>query len=63
MAKNRIQNQKGNALNENDRLELARLLIKAGYSVRMGREKPQGKQNAAYINFVEYWEASNNDQN
>lgn len=51
----KIYAQKQGALNENDRLELARLLIKAGYTVRMGRERPKAKGNA-YRYFVEYRE-------
>lgn len=50
----RIYSQKNNALNEQDRLDMARLLIKAGYTVRLGREK-QGKSNT-YTYFIEYWE-------
>lgn len=51
----KIYNQKGAGLTEADRLELAKLLIKAGYTVRIGRERPQGKT-GAYIYFVEYEE-------
>ena len=46
---------KNNALNENDRLQLATLLIKAGYSVRLGREKKANS--SANIYYVEYWES------
>lgn len=52
----RIYSLKGGSLNEQDRLELARLLVKAGYTVRLGREKPQGKVNAQYAYFVEFTE-------
>lgn len=48
----KIQNSKSGSLNEADRLELARLLLKAGYVVRVGREKPTGK--TVYVHFVEY---------
>lgn len=51
----RISEQNHGRLNEDDRLELARLLLKAGYTVRIGREKPPGKKTNAY--FVEYEEA------
>ena len=40
-------------MNEADRLELARLLLKAGYTVKINREKKPGK--SAYVYFVEYW--------
>lgn len=50
----RIYSQKNNALNEQDRLDMARLLIKAGYTVRLGRERT-GKS-SAYTYFIEYWE-------
>ncbi len=42
-------------LNEQERLELSRLLIKAGYAVKQGREKPSPKA-AAYKYYIEYWE-------
>lgn len=60
MNKNRICSQKNGALNENERLEIARLLLKAGYTVNMGREKPPEKKNGAYIYFIEYWEGKEN---
>lgn len=40
-------------LSEAERLELARLYIKAGYTVRLGRERPAGKPSGQYIPFVE----------
>ena len=52
----KIYSLKSGSLNEQDRLELARLLIKAGYAVRLGREKPQGKPNSQYSYFVEFSE-------
>lgn len=52
----RIYSLKQNSLNEEDRLELARLLAKAGYTVRLGREKPPGKPNGAFQYYVEFWE-------
>ena len=30
--------------------------LKAGYAVKIGREKQEGKANAPYVYFVEYWE-------
>lgn len=55
----KIYNLKPNSLNENDRLELAKLLIKAGYAVKLGRERPSGST-AAYTHYVEYWEENKN---
>ena len=43
-------------LNADERLELAKLLIKAGYSARVGSERQNSKANAANIYFVEYWQ-------
>lgn len=54
--KQRIYTQKQGALNDNDRQAMAALLIKAGYTVRIGKERPAGKTSGAYIYFVEYWE-------
>lgn len=39
----KITDQKHGKLNEQDRLELARLLVKAGYTVSLGKEKTAGK--------------------
>lgn len=50
----RIYSVKHGSLNENDRLDLARLLVKAGYTVRLGREKP--KKGSTWVYFVEYEE-------
>lgn len=58
--KQRISSLKTGSLNENERLEIARLLLKAGYTVNMGREKPPEKKNGAYIYFIEYWEGEEN---
>ena len=52
----RIYEQKHGNWNEKDRLELATLLIKAGFTVRIGREKPPGKASAPYKHYVEYEE-------
>lgn len=53
MDKQRIYAQKSSTLNEADRLDLARLLIKAGYAVRIKKEKAEGRTVVNYI--VEYW--------
>lgn len=45
--------QKNGTMNESDRLEIARLLVKAGYTVRIGKEKSGQKTNSANICFVE----------
>jgi hypothetical protein len=50
----KIFEQEDGQLNKEDRLELAKLLVKAGYTVRVGREKPPGKR--SYVYFVEYTE-------
>lgn len=42
-------------LNADERLEIVKLLAKAGYTVRVGCERPDGKTNGANIYFVEYW--------
>ena len=44
---------KSGSLNELERLEIAKLLIKAGYTVRLGKEKANGKS-SSYIHYVEY---------
>ena len=48
----KIDAQKNGSLNQVDRLELARLLIKAGYTVRLDKEKPNGK--TTYVYYVEF---------
>jgi hypothetical protein len=46
----RITNQKDAKVNDADRLELAALLIKFGYTVRIGKERHEGnKQNTIYV--------------
>lgn len=45
----KIMNQRGGKLLDADRLELARLLVKAGYTVRIGAAKDGNKQ----VAFVE----------
>ena len=51
---------KSGALNEAERLELARLLIKAGYTVRLGKDKPVGRTSSTYVHFVEFTEGREN---
>lgn len=50
----RMYAQRSGSLNEQDRLELLRLLGKAGYIVKIGREKQNSK--TTYTCFVEYTE-------
>ena len=50
----KIYSLKNGSLNEADRLELSRLLIKAGYTVRIGKEKVPGKYtNVIFVEFQE----------
>lgn len=50
----KIYPQKNGSLNEADRLELARLLVKAGYTVRIGKAKaPNKNTNIIFIEFKE----------
>ncbi len=55
-ARQRIYSIKNNGLNEQDRLDLVRMLAKAGYAVKVGREKI-GKS-SSYSYYVEFWEES-----
>lgn len=48
----KITDQKNGQLNNDDRLEIARLLIKAGYTVKIGKDKIPGKHRNIY--FIEY---------
>ena len=57
----KITSQKTGALNEADRLQLGTLLLKAGYTVRLGREKQPGNRSTSYTYFVEYEEVRGND--
>lgn len=50
----RIQPQKCGSLTESERLDIARLLVKAGYTVRIGKEKPSNKPNGAYVFYIEF---------
>ena len=53
MGRIRIKPPKYNGLNEAERLEIARLLVKAGYTVRITAEKDaKGKSSTV----VEFWE-------
>lgn len=40
-------------INDDDRNSLCCLLVKAGYAVRIGKERPGGKGQTKY--YVEYW--------
>lgn len=55
--KQKICSVKQNALNEQDRLALANLLVKAGYTVKIGMEKKPGSK--VNMKFVEFWEDKN----
>lgn len=50
--KNKIIPPRTNSLNDAERLDLARLLIKAGFAVRIGKEKVGNST----VTVVEYWE-------
>ncbi|MCL2563114.1 MAG: resolvase [Oscillospiraceae bacterium] len=54
----KIRIQKHGAMTEADRLQVATLLIKAGYTARIGRERPAGKDSGTYIYYVEYWDGT-----
>lgn len=58
MGRNRINNLLFK-LNDEDRNSLVQLLAKAGYAVRIGKERPGGKGQTKY--FVEYWEEKDNE--
>ena len=51
--RNKIYN-KSTKLNDEDRITLAGLLIKAGYVAKTGSEAIDGKKQKTY--YVEYWE-------
>lgn len=51
----RIYSVKQGSLNESERLEIARLLIKAGYTVKLDREK-RNQNSSTYTYFIEFWE-------
>lgn len=56
MRKVKIKNQKTGNLSEADRLMLAQLLIKAGYTARLGKERKSEKAGVPYEHYVEFWE-------
>lgn len=56
MQRQRIYSVKNNSLNDADRLEIAKFLVKAGYSVRLGKEVIPGKKQNRL--FIEFWEES-----
>ncbi len=45
-------------LTETERLEIATLLIKSGYTARMRKEKTTGRN---YNYYVEYWKGEENE--
>lgn len=47
-------------LNDEDRNTLVCLIAKAGYAVRIGKERPGGKGQTMY--FVEFWEETEDEQ-
>ncbi len=46
-------------LNDEDRNNLVCLIAKAGYSVRIGKERPGSKGKTQY--YVEFWEEADDD--
>lgn len=59
--RNRIYSRRKGSVqwNEDDRMQLCSLLVKAGYAVRIWRAAVKGKenkQNAQMEYFIEYWE-------
>lgn len=50
----RITNVGNGSLNTDDRVAIAQLLVKAGYTARLGKDKVPGKDKVYH--FVEYWE-------
>lgn len=56
MDKHRIYTQKGSAATHADKIALASLLVKTGYTVRLGKEK----KGSSTTTFVEYWEEKEN---
>lgn len=53
MERIKIRAVRHQGINEADRLELARLLVKAGYAVRICTEKDR---NGRSVTVVEFWE-------
>lgn len=56
--RSRINNLLGK-LNDEDRNSLVCLIAKAGYAVRIGRERPDGRRQEMY--YVEFWEEEGNE--
>lgn len=56
--RSRINNLLGK-LNDEDRNSLVCLIAKAGYAVRIGKERPDGRKQAMY--YVEFWEEENSE--
>ncbi len=59
MERSRIENLLGK-INDDDRQALVGLLCKAGYSVRIGKERIGSKGQTRY--FVEYWKEADDVQ-
>ena len=55
----RIKNL-NNKLNDEYRQNICKYLVKAGYTVRIGKEKPVGR--GSYTYFVEFWEEEDDAQ-
>lgn len=55
----KIKNMKNGSINEAERLEIGRLLLKAGYTVRVGKERETPK--SQYVHYVEYSEDGVNE--
>lgn len=58
--RNRIYNLLGK-LNDDDRIQLASLILKAGYAARIDKEQPNGKGKTVY--FIEFWEEGSHAPN
>lgn len=56
--RSRINNLLGK-LNDEDRNLLVCLIAKAGYAVRIGKERPDGRKQAMY--YVEFWEEEDSE--
>lgn len=52
------QRTKTAGLKDEDEIELCALLIKAGYTVRRGREKVSAGKYPRYEYFIEFWEGA-----
>lgn len=48
-------------MNDEDRNALCCLLVKSGYAVRIGKERPGGRGQTMY--YVEFWEEAAEDEN